>query len=85
MTKPRFQPIQPDDADVASLRQKLSELVRRMNADYERELKPLIIKMGEKARAAATSEMKDAQARAFKSDGVMLFTAFEVASQLKGG
>ena len=77
-----FKPLEANEAEIASFRRKLSELVRRMNADYERELKPLIIKMGEKARASATAEMKEAQANAFRADGIMLFNSFEVGRQL---
>lgn len=77
-----FKPVQPDESEIASFRRKLSELIRRMQADYERELKPLVVKMGARAREAASEEIKAAQATAFKADAVIFFTAYEVARQL---
>lgn len=80
----KFKPIYPSDQDISSYRKKLEQLVRRMNLDYERELKPLIKKMSKRQREQAT-ESKEANETArqmLATDAVRFLTAYEVSRMI---
>lgn len=77
----KFNPIILSDSHVASFRRKLTELVKRMNADYERELKPLILKMNERQRQKVQTQKEFAalpELIAVK-DATKYYTAYEVS------
>lgn len=76
----KFKPIEPDPQDVAALRRKLYELVRRMKNDYEKWLKPLVLKMSAEARERVSETNKEV--KEIIGDAVRYFNAFEVARQL---
>lgn len=78
----KIKPIRPNPSDVAFLRKKMMNLIRRMQADYERELKPLIKRMGKQSREQANEEMRETQETLHIGDAVEYLTAFEVAQQL---
>ena len=77
----KVKPIYPNPHDVAFLRKKMMELIRRLYTDYRNELKPLILKMNKENREEATERMEEAQ-KAFAKDSVQYLTAFEAAMQL---
>lgn len=81
---PKFKPIRPNQSDVASLRRKLMTIIRRMETDYEKQLKPLIKKMGEQQRREKQVELgNEIKSQLAKiSDAVNFLTAFEVALRL---
>lgn len=78
---PKFKPIKPNQADVASLRRKLMLLIRRMESDFENQLKPLIKKMGEQQRSEKEVELnEEIKSQLAKiSDAVNFLTAYETA------
>ena len=55
----RFRPIMPDKRDVAQLRARMDELIRRMKKDYEIWLKPLVLKMTEEQRKEAEAARRN--------------------------
>lgn len=77
----KIKPITPNPQDVTFLRKKMMDLVRRMNADYERELKPLIKRMGEQERKEASEKLEDAKAN-FAKDALAYLSAYEAALSL---
>lgn len=83
MSKIKFRPIRPDDRDVAQLRERLKELVRRLRADYDRYLKPLVLKMSREERKEAAERQKNASAifeqLVSKSDSIQYLTVPEFA------
>lgn len=83
----KFKPITPNPHDVAFLRQRMMSLIRRMQADYNRWLKPLVKKMGKEEREEATERIEEAQAAHIervkrKVDAVEYLTAFEASQVL---
>lgn len=77
----KIKPIEPNAQDVAFLRKKMMNLIRRMQADYERELKPLIKRMTKENREEATERLEEAE-KVLTTDAVQYLTAFEAARQL---
>lgn len=77
----KIKPIYPNPQDVAFLRKKMMDLIRRMQSDYQRELKPLIKKLSKEQQANATEVMENAQ-KILKKDSVQYLTAYEAALQL---
>lgn len=80
----KYRPIHPLDKDIAFFHEKLRRLVKRLRYDYNRLLKPLVLKMSEKARKAAVEENENAKAllSAMKQDSVVYLTDKEVATRL---
>lgn len=77
----KVKPIYPNPQDVAFLRKKMMNLIRRMQSDYERELKPLIKRMTKEAREEAAEAMEEGQ-KVLAKDSVQYLTAYEAAMQL---
>ena len=77
----KVKPIYPNPQDVAFLRKRMMELVRRMQADYERELKPIIKKLSKESEEEAREAMEEAQ-KVLKQDSIQYLSAYEVALQL---
>lgn len=77
----KIKPIEPNPQDVAFLRKKIMNLVRRMQADYEQRLKPLIKRMGKEQREEATAKIEEAQQK-LAVDAVQYLTAFEASQRL---
>lgn len=77
----KIKPITPNPHDVAFLRKRMMELIRRLYADYKSQLKPIILKMNKENREEAEERMEEAT-KAFAKDSVQYLTAFEAAQQL---
>lgn len=77
----KIKPITPNPQDVAFLRKKMMNLVRRMYNDYELQLKPLIKRMTKEERKEATERMEEAE-KVLATDAVQYLTPFEVSQQL---
>lgn len=77
----KIKPITPNPQDVAFLRKKMMTLIRRMNADYEEQLKPLIKRMTKEGQEEATERMEEAQ-KVLAQDAVQYLTAYEVSQSL---
>lgn len=77
----KIKPITPNPQDVAFLRKKIMGLIRRMQSDYENELKPLIKRMGKEQREEATEKLEEAE-KVLTTDAVEYLTAFEASQQL---
>lgn len=85
----KYRPPMPDPEDVAYLRKRLSALVSRMKNDYERYLKPLVLKMSKESREQVGEKVEELERRlsdikknGIKMDAVEYFTPAEVARKL---
>lgn len=80
----KIKPIIPDPQDVSSLRRKLKELISRMQADYERYLKPLVLRMSKETRDRVSESNETVKAVISNAgDAVKFLTPFEVARTLR--
>ena len=77
----KIKPIEPNPSDVAFLRKRMMVLVRKMQNDYEAELKPLIKRMTKETQEEATKKIEEAQ-KAFSTDSLVFLTAYEAARKL---
>lgn len=89
MSKSKYRPPMPDPQDVAFLRKRLSELVNRLRNDYQRYLKPLVLKMSEQARRQISENnhesaqlLSEISKNGLASDAVQYYTPAEVARRL---
>lgn len=80
MKSKSIKPIKPKDSNTSSYRQKLQKLIKRMQRDYELQLKPLIKKMNKEQREQL-SETKDIT-KLITTDAEKFFTAYEVSRML---
>lgn len=80
----KIKPITPDPQDVSELRRKLKELISRMQSDYERYLKPLVLRMSKETKDRVSSSMEKAKTVfSNTTDAVKFLTPFEVARKLR--
>lgn len=80
MRRKHYKPPTPDPAVISYLRRRLMELVSRLRADYNRYLKPLVLKMSKEAREEARETLE--RQEIMLGDAVRYLTPFEVARQL---